>query len=121
MTVGVLFFKKRINRKTNESNEYFCISYRCILRNRFEIARSLARRGYNIVLTARSNDKLKSFGFTKEISNNFKVKTSVFSILTLVIKLLLIKYLNFASQRIITLQSWLTMLDLQIQTSFIEL
>ena len=41
-----------------------------------EIARSLARRGYNIVLTARSNDKLKALA--KEISNNFKVKTSVF-------------------------------------------
>ena len=41
-----------------------------------EIARSLAKRGYNIILTARSEDKLKAVA--KEISDNFKVKTSVF-------------------------------------------
>ena len=41
-----------------------------------EIARSLARRGYNIILTARSKDKLKALA--KEISDNFKVKTSVY-------------------------------------------
>ena len=41
-----------------------------------EIARSLAKRGYNIILTARSEDKLKAIA--KEISDNFKVKTSVF-------------------------------------------
>ena len=41
-----------------------------------EIARSFARRGYNTILTARSKDKLKDLA--KEISDNFKVKTSVF-------------------------------------------
>ena len=40
-----------------------------------EIARSLAKRGYNIILTARSEDKLKAVA--KEISDNFKFKTSV--------------------------------------------
>ena len=59
-----------------------------------EIARSFARRGYNTILTARSKDKLKDLA--KEISDNFKVKTSVFP-LTLVTKLLRIKYINFVN------------------------
>ena len=41
-----------------------------------EIARSFAKRGYNVILTARSEDKLKNLA--KEISYEFKVKTSVF-------------------------------------------
>ena len=41
-----------------------------------EIARSFAKRGYNVILTARSEDKLKNMA--KEISYEFKVKTSVF-------------------------------------------
>ena len=84
-----------------------------------EIARSLARRGYNIVLTARSNDKLKALA--KEISDNFKVKTSVFPC-DLSDKIAPNKIFKFCkSKNYNVLQSWLTMLDLLIQTSFIEL